>query len=211
MGGTLLAIYPALARCPRQGDSERVRRRRVQFLCNSGRAGMDSPHPHLVGVHFSTGIRDALHQCLGTQTVDRGREIELPNHSTPASDDRWTLLFSLEPNDVDWVWTGGRTRYTQRTSFSVSNYPRSGWSALRSPSLFHKQAVECDRLDAGRRFSVCGWTWVLNPTRSLVRLLVLLPILESGADSRKTSSACTPSQNFPISNNRPPVRIWGYF
>ena len=31
---------------------------------------MDSPHPHLVRVHFSTGLRDALHQRLGTQTVD---------------------------------------------------------------------------------------------------------------------------------------------
>ena len=43
MGGTLLAIYPSLARCSRQGNSKRLRRRRVQFLSASSCTGMDIP------------------------------------------------------------------------------------------------------------------------------------------------------------------------
>ena len=162
-------------------------------------------------IHFSTSVWDALHQRLGTQTVDRGGKAELSNHSTAAADDRWTLLSPFQPHDVDWVWARRWTRYSQWASFSVSNYPRSGWAALRPPSLFHKQAVECNRLDTGCHFSLCGWTWILNTAWISHSPVGFFTCSGKWSGFSQMFSACTLSRSFPISNSRPQGRTWGYF
>ena len=71
VGGTLLAIYPPLARCPRQGDPKRLCRRRVQFLYASSCTSMDiSPR--------SSGQDSFFYWCLGCSAsmswyADRGQ------------------------------------------------------------------------------------------------------------------------------------------
>ena len=92
---------------------------------------MDNPHPHLVRVHFSTSVFGML--CINVLVRRPWTEaeklsypiIQLPLQMTDAS-----VVSPFESNDVDWIWVGRRTRYSQRTSFPVSNYPRSGRAAL---------------------------------------------------------------------------------
>ena len=119
--------------------------------------------------------------------------------------------FPLESDDVDWVWVGCGASIFSMGFISCTQLSPVSVDDSTTFVLFHKQAVECDRLDTGCYLSLCGWTGVPNPTGSLIPLVGFSTC--SGKAERILANVLGLHSipEFPISNSRPPVRIWGYF